>query len=389
LENLPPATANEFRADFGLVQEAIRTGVTSRRASAHDHHWNRWDEFCSAHQIDPFLRQYDDPLPILQIFAQRYRDGRIAPSGRQVAARTVEDAIRAVAQAHTVLGAKDPRKDNFGKIDYRLTRQLRSYSKADPPPKRVKPVPITLVLYILRLAYNLEGSEDTQAIADMVCIAFYFLLRPGEYSGSTSEAHPFVLDNVTLHLGSRPLNYMTAPLAQIRAATSVTYTFPRQKNNNRNEQVAHGRSNHPLCCPVKATIRRLIYHRDMNTPSNKPLATYYNAHNRRIAITSQDVTEQLRAAATANYHITGIAAADLSARSLRAGGAMALLCGNVDFDIIKMLGRWHSDVMIRYLHIQAQPIIQQLAVKMFNKGTYSFLPTDTVPLHDDEHPIHL
>jgi hypothetical protein len=232
----------------------------------------------------------------------------------------VEDAIRAVAQAHTVLGAKDPHKDNFGKIDDRLTRQLRSYSKADPPPKRVKPVPITLVLYILRLAYSLECSEDTQVIADMICIVFYFLLRPGEYSGSTSEAHPFVLNNVTLHLSSRPLNYMMAPLAQIRTATLVTYTFPRQKNNNRNEQVAHGRSNHPLCCPVKATIRRLIYHRDMNTPSNKPLATYYNAHNRRIAITSQDVTEQLQAAATANYHITGKAAADLSARSLWAGG---------------------------------------------------------------------
>jgi hypothetical protein len=386
LENLPPTTADEFRADFKLVQEAIRTGVTSRRAAAHDHHWVRWEEFCSTHHIDPFLRQHADPVPILQVFAQRYRDGRIAPSGRQVAARTVEDAIRAVAQAHTILGAKDPRKDDFGKIDYRLTRQLRSYSKVDPPPKRVKPVPITLVLYLLRIAYNVDCSDDNQAIADMICIAFFFLLRPGEYTGTSTDSHPFLLEHVTLHLGSRPLHYITSPLAQLYAATSVTYTFPQQKNNNRNEQVAHGRSDHPLCCPVKATLRRLLYHRHMHTPSNKPLATYYNSRNRRIAITAQDVTEQIRAAGTANFHLTGIAATDLSARSLRAGGAMALLCGKVDFDIIKMLGRWHSDVMIRYLHIQAQPVIQQLAVKMFNKGRYSFLPTDTVPLRDDTDP---
>jgi len=117
----------------------------------------------------------------------------------------------------------------------------------------------------------------------------------------------------------------------------------------------------------------------MNTAINKPLATHYNAHNRLTAITARDITEQLRAAATANFHSTGIPASAISARSLRAGGAMALLCANVDFDIIKMLGRWHSDAMIRYLHVQAQPITQQLATKMFNRGTYSFLPSDTVP----------
>jgi len=61
---------------------------------------------------------------------------------------------------------------------------------------------------------------------------------------------------------------------------------------------------------------------------------------------------------------------------------MALLCGKINFDTIKMLGRWHSDSMIRYLHVQAQPITQQLSVKMFNNGTYSFLPDDTVPIID-------
>ena len=99
-----------------------------------------------------------------------------------------------------------------------------------------------------------------------------------------------------------------------------------------------------------------------------------------MAITPSDITDQLRMAARANnYHTTGIHADHISARSLRAGGAMALLCGNVDFDVIKLLGRWHSDAMLRYLHVQAQPIIQQLAIKMFNKGAHSFTPTDTVP----------
>ena len=43
-----------------------------------------------------------------------------------------------------------------------------------------------------------------------------------------------------------------------------------------------------------------------------------------------------------------------------------------------MLGRWHSDAMMRYLHQQAQPIMKQSAKAMFNDGNYSFLPDETV-----------
>jgi hypothetical protein len=49
---------------------------------------------------------------------------------------------------------------------------------------------------------------------------------------------------------------------------------------------------------------------------------------------------------TVNFHRTGITADEVSARSLRAGGAMDLLCGKVDMNFIQILGRWHSDAMI-------------------------------------------
>jgi hypothetical protein len=38
--------------------------------------------------------------------------------------------------------------------------------------------------------------------------------------------------------------------------------------------------------------------------------------------------------------------------------------------------------MMRYLHVQAQPILGNYATHMFNEGTYSFLPEETVPLID-------
>jgi hypothetical protein len=61
---------------------------------------------------------------------------------------------------------------------------------------------------------------------------------------------------------------------------------------------------------------------------------------------------------------------------------MVLLQGHVDMDSIRMLGRWYSDAMMRYLHFQAQPIMGNFAACMLNKGTYNFFPDETVPIID-------
>ena len=50
-------------------------------------------------------------------------------------------------------------------------------------------------------------------------------------------------------------------------------------------------------------------------------------------------------------------------RTSARGGAMVLLCGNVNTDTIKLLGRWHSDAMMRYLHQDAQHNVQQLTLQ--------------------------
>ena len=53
---------------------------------------------------------------------------------------------------------------------------------------------------------------------------------------------------------------------------------------------------------------------------------------------------------------------------------MALLCAHVDSDTIKLLGRWRSDEMLRYLHVQAQPVMKDFAAKMLQSGVYSLIP---------------
>jgi hypothetical protein len=67
--------------------------------------------------------------------------GIIAPSQLKVRSHTVEGALCAMGQTFTALGRPDPRLQPSGKLDFRLSWQLPGYSKADPPPHRVKPIP--------------------------------------------------------------------------------------------------------------------------------------------------------------------------------------------------------------------------------------------------------
>jgi hypothetical protein len=99
LENPPTSQAYALRLDLGTVDERIKSGVTTQRVKAVDNQWTRWDSFCVAYNSDPYLRTWTDPVPILQVFGERYQDGRLPPLKKSVKARTVEDALRAVGQA--------------------------------------------------------------------------------------------------------------------------------------------------------------------------------------------------------------------------------------------------------------------------------------------------
>jgi hypothetical protein len=99
-------------------------------------------------------------------------------------------------------------------------------------------------------------------------------------------------------------------------------------------------------------------------------------------VPSTAVTAALRASATDIGHTLGLQPGDISARALRAGGAMALLLGKVDYATIQLIGRWRSDQILRYLHVSARPIMQGHASLMTENSTYRQFPTPTINLID-------
>jgi hypothetical protein len=104
----------------------------------------------------------------------------------------------------------------------------------------VKPVPIIIAVYILQLAYDAARGVANTAIADMICIAFFFLLRPGEYTCTTSDDTPFRLEDVSAYVRDRKLNVLLCSEAELDAATSVSYTFTTQKSGTRDEKIVQG-----------------------------------------------------------------------------------------------------------------------------------------------------
>jgi hypothetical protein len=118
----------------------------------------------------------------------------------------------------------------------------------------------------------------------------------------------------------------------------------------RGELVGLGRSGHLVLCQVLAMINRLGHFQLHRAPPHLPLYSYHNG-SQWHHITTTTLTQHLQWAALALTTTRGISPEDISIRSLRSSGAMALLCANEHPDKIWLLGRWRSDEMLRYLHV--------------------------------------
>jgi hypothetical protein len=376
-----PHSRDAFRRDLRLATHAVHSRVVPDRLAAQNRHWQLWVSFCHQHGLDPTLRSTSsdfDAVPFLQVFAQRYRSGAIAPSRRPVRARTVEDAVRAVAQALAAVGSPDPRLDSFGHLDFRLTSLWRAWKRTDPPPTRVKPIPVQVLRQLVDHTRHL-ADPMMMAVSDMVILAFFFLLRPGEYTGTSSNTTPFSLRDIQLFLGRVRVPLLTCSVPTLEATTFGTLEFTTQKNGVRGEVIGLGATS-SFFCPVKALQRRVLHLRSHQAPPSTPIASYF-LDGQWFRISPPHITDALRATvSTFDSSQLGFLPSDVSARSLRAAGAMALLCAQVDTDIIRLIGRWRSDKMLRYLHVQAEPVMRGFAPRML-AAEFTLLPNSTVPMH--------
>ena len=209
---------------------------------------------------------------------------------------------------------------------------IYKWKKEDPPPNRVKPIPIQVIHRLAFIASN-SACNLTKCITDMIIIAFFFILRPGEYTNSAFDTTPFSLTDVQLFIGGCRMNILTKTDAKLITATFTSLTFTDQKNGVRGKVIGLGLSGDPYLCCVKACARRVVHLGAHNAPATTPLATAY-INQTPHKIQPKHITKALKDCVTFLGADLGFLATDVTARCLRASGANALLLAKVDTDII-------------------------------------------------------
>jgi hypothetical protein len=208
----------------------------------------------------------------------------------------------------------------------------------------VKPVPIQVIHHAINQAYA-HGHVESLTVIQMSTITFFFLMHPGEHTEPMGKNPPFTLQDLQLYVGPTGYSALTIPIPLLTAVTFVTYCFTTQKNSVRGKVVGLGHSGHHHCCPVEATSTHAKHLCLNNAPGNTPICTYFTVQN-SFYVTASDITSTLRSSITALGPALGFVPTNVSAGSLCAAGAMALLCANIDPNTIQMLGHWRSDEML-------------------------------------------
>ena len=374
-----PSARDAFLTDLRTVKAEARSGLSAKQATDKDSHWMQWKAFVSTLQgVDPYLNCIEPHLhiPFLQVFAHRLRHGRLTTSRRPVQSKRVQAYLRTVAE-EIRLGSKwrlDPRYGNNLSQHLELALLSRSYSKQDPPPKKVKPVPLQLPLH----ACLPQDTAFACARTNMTIAGYYYMLRPGEYTFCRKNNHPFRLQDITFKTPWGYENAATAPVSHLRKALEVLLYFTDQKDGIKGQAILHGDTTHPWLSPLKAILRQVLMLRRHKAAPNTPLYTYFDSSGSPHYITASDITKQLKLSCAAIGASLGIKPSEISARALRNGGCVALIRAGVDPLLAKMVGRWRSWAMVEYLQascIDTTPYAQ----RMFDAGSYTIPTHQTLP----------
>jgi hypothetical protein len=151
----------------------------------------------------------------------------------------------------------------------------KSWKSSDPAPLRIKPILIQVIQCVAPLSQLLSASDLLyQAPTNMIILAFFFLLWPGEYTDNNKT--PFCLKDVQLFIGPSSLNLQTLSTATFAQACFGSLTFTDQENGVRDKVIGQALTGNSFICPVKALVRHVLYLQSHNAPPTTPLLWVFN-----------------------------------------------------------------------------------------------------------------
>lgn len=217
--------------------------------------------------LDPLLQNTSYTIQVRAIsgFAGRLRTGYYG-RGRQITAPAVTSTITAIGTTIALATGHNPTKMNGAqdKLVPRLSQMFQGWKKEDPPTIKKLPVGIDIPEYISLCSLRPTATERDRATADLILIAFYYLLRVGEYTvkgkrNNTKQTVQFRMQDVTFfkHDQQGVLRQLprTASTQEIMTAHSATLKLDNQKNGWKGVCIHQETNGEPYHCPVRALGR--------------------------------------------------------------------------------------------------------------------------------------
>jgi len=241
----------------------------------------------------------------------------------------------------------------------RLQQTYDGWRKEDPPTTKMLPVESDVPEWLVQIGRGTTATVLDRAVGDLVMVAFYYLLRVGEYTikgsrNETKQTVQFKLEDVTFFkkndTGKLCCLPRGAPDHMIMTADGATLKLDNQKNGWKGVCVYHEANGDLINCPVRALGRR-VRHIRRGDKHGKTFLSAYFVNEQRFDVTAENVSQALKGAARALCYPTekGIPIERINTHSLRSGGANALaLSGYTDTQIQKM-GRWRGATFKEYI----------------------------------------
>jgi len=205
-------------------------------------YWANWQAYVKPLGVDPFLQNITHPHKVRTLtgFAGQVRTGYYG-QGRQVTAPTVTSALTAIATTISLACGSNPTKMTGAqdKMIPCLTQLLAGFKHTDPPMIKKLPVEIDIPEYIALCSLRPSATEHNCAVADLILIAFYYLLQMGEYTikgsrNSTKCTVRFHLQDITFFkkdgCGNKLQLPQTENISNYLTADSATLKLDNQKN---------------------------------------------------------------------------------------------------------------------------------------------------------------
>jgi hypothetical protein len=168
-----------------------------------------------------------------------------------------------VVQALVLAEYPDPRWSCGSKdLDLLFSCLLQTYKNDNPAPKPQLALPVRAVECAAN-HYNSKGKliDFVFEIADLLTIAFFFLLRPGKYTMPTScsctRTVQFRQKDVQFFKHGNILPHNT-PLDELQTADAAQLYIDNQKNGQRGSTLYHA-ARPGSFCPIKALENRVHY----------------------------------------------------------------------------------------------------------------------------------